>query len=282
MDNPNNTKIKKDLLMAVDAGNTNTEIGVFYLDEEKNYVPVDTFRLSTELRSTTDEIGVVIKSTFKMNGIKSKRIKAAIISSVVPHLNHAFIRMCRRYFDTNPLFISVDMPLGMEYRYSDPTEIGSDRIVNAAAVDAFYKGPAIIVDFGTATTICAISENHEYLGGVILPGIRISSEALVQKAAMLPKFELTPTQKVINITTVSNMQSGVYWGHISAIEGIVERMRTEMKAPGCKVIATGGFANFIATGTSIFNTVDNILTLKGLKLLYHRVAMQSPEIKNPL
>ena len=251
------------MLLVIDVGNTNIVLGIF-----KGKELLDHWRVSTNRLRTTDEYGVLIRNLFYLNGVDSDEIKAIIISSVVPPVMPTLERMCQRYFGLVPLVIGPGVKTGMDIKYDNPRE-GADRIVNAVGAYAKYGGPVIIIDFGTATTFCAVDKKGNYLGGSICPGIGISTDALVQRTAKLPRIEIRRTERVICRNTVESMQAGVYYGFVGQIDGIVSRMRKEL---GCnaKVVATGGLAVVIAPASNSIDVVEPMLTLEGLRIIYER------------
>ncbi len=257
------------MILTIDTGNTNISVGIFNYAEDDLKV-VKTFRLATRPFFTTDEIGTSLKSMLFHNGIKCSKIKGVVISSVVPKLNFSLNKMTEKYFDRTPLFVSIKLNLGIVYRYKNPYEIGADRLVNLVAVNELYKTPAIIVDFGTATTFCVLSRKSEYLGGVIVPGIKTSFEALMQKAAKLPKVELKKPKRVIGKTTKQGMQSGIYHSTMTTVEGIISYIKKETETNNYHIVGTGGFTRYLSSKNSLFDVVDPILTLKGLKIIYHK------------
>ena len=243
------------MLLVIDVGNTNMVLGV-YKDTEL----LDHWRISTDRQRTTDEYGVLIRELFYLNDFRADDINAIIISSVVPPVVPTLERMCQRYFGLSPLLIGPGVKTGMDIRYDNPREVGADRIVNAVAAYEKYGGPVIIVDFGTATTFCAVDAKGVYLGGSICPGIGISTEALVQRTAKLPRIELKRTDSVICRNTIESMQAGVFYGFVGQVEGIVSRMRRELDM-SARVVATGGLAVVIAPATKTIDVVEPMLTL---------------------
>lgn len=252
------------MLVVIDVGNTNIVLGV-YKDTEL----LDHWRISTDRQRTTDEYGVLIRELFYLNDLRADDINAIIISSVVPPVVPTLERMCQRYFGLSPLLIGPGVKTGMDIRYDNPREVGADRIVNAVAAYEKYGGPVIIVDFGTATTFCAVDAKGVYLGGSICPGIGISTEALVQRTAKLPRIELKRTDSVICRNTIESMQAGVFYGFVGQVEGIVSRMRRELDM-SARVVATGGLAVVIAPATKAIDVVEPMLTLEGLRIIYER------------
>ena len=252
------------MLLVIDVGNTNMVLGV-YKDTEL----LDHWRISTNRQRTTDEYGVLIRELFYLNDLRADDINAIIISSVVPPVVPTLERMCQRYFGLSPLLIGPGIKTGMDIRYDNPREVGADRIVNAVAAYEKYGGPVIIVDFGTATTFCAVDAKGVYLGGSICPGIGISTEALVQRTAKLPRIELKRTDSVICRNTIESMQAGVFYGFVGQVEGIVSRMRRELDM-SARVVATGGLAVVIAPATKAIDVVEPMLTLEGLRIIYER------------
>ena len=252
------------MFLVIDVGNTIMVLGV-YKDTEL----LDHWRISTDRQRTTDEYGVLIRELFYLNDLRADDINAIIISSVVPPVVPTLERMCQRYFGLSPLLIGPGVKTGMDIRYDNPREVGADRIVNAVAAYEKYGGPVIIVDFGTATTFCAVDAKGVYLGGSICPGIGISTEALVQRTAKLPRIELKRTDSVICRNTIESMQAGVFYGFVGQVEGIVSRMRRELDM-SARVVATGGLAVVIAPATKAIDVVEPMLTLEGLRIIYER------------
>ncbi len=253
------------MILVFDVGNTNIVLGIFKEDN----LAVD-WRIATDRRRTADDLGMLIKNLFDIEGMTFREIEAVVVSSVVPPMTPVLTAMCRRYLKQEPLLIEPGVKTGIPLRYENPREIGADRIVNAVAAYQRYGGkPLIVIDFGTATTFCAISASGEYLGGAIAPGIGISTEALFERASKLPRIELVKPQQVIGKNTVASMQSGIYYGFIGQVDGIVARMKEEL-GDGTVVVATGGLAELICEGTRSVDHVDPFLTLWGLKLIYER------------
>lgn len=252
------------MLLAIDIGNTNIVLGVFKGDKLLQH-----WRLSTSPYRTADEYGSLIKGLFSSSKIEAEGIDGVAVSCVVPPLLTVFEEVVRRYFNSVPLIVSTDIDTGLKIRYDNPKEIGADRIVNAVAAFHLYGGPVIIVDFGTATTFCSVTAEGEYLGGVIAPGVAISAEALFQRAAKLPKVELSRPKSIMGRDTVSAMQSGIIFGYASLVDGVIERMKNELGIEP-HVIATGGLAGLIAPETKSIKDIRPSLTLEGLRILYKR------------
>lgn len=252
------------MLLVIDLGNTNTVLGVY--DGQK--LAAD-WRLTTAPTRTVDEYGILCRELFAAAKLDMESIDAIAISSVVPPMNFTLHKMANNYFHIEPLFVTPASNSGMRILYDPPQDVGADRIVNAVAAFTRYGGPSVVVDFGTATTFDAIGKNGEYLGGVICPGVTVSSDALFQRAARLPRVDFKRTDTVIGTTTVSSIQAGFYWGYVGLVEGILHRMIEELGG-SARVIATGGLAGLIATGTELIERVDSDLTLEGLRLIYER------------
>jgi len=253
------------VLLAIDLGNTNTVFGVYEGDQLVMH-----WRLSTQKDRTVDEYGILLRNLFSLERIEAKRIRRVVIASVVPPLDPVLNEMASAYFAVKPMFVTHENA-GIPILYDDPREVGADRIVNAVAVLHKYGKPAIVVDFGTATTFDAITAAGEYRGGVIAPGIVISAEALYEHAAKLPRIEIQKPANVIGTSTITSMQSGLVYGYVALVDGIITRMKEELGSK-TRVIGTGGQAPFISQETRLIETVDPNLTLDGLQLLASRLS----------
>ncbi|NRG47181.1 type III pantothenate kinase [Bacillus sp. CRN 9] len=252
------------MIFVFDIGNTNMVLGVYEGDELKYH-----WRIETNRHKTEDEYGMIIKSLFEHEKLSFSDIDGIIISSVVPPIMFTLERMCEKYFHIKPLVVGPGIKTGLNIKYDNPKEVGADRIVNAIAGIHVYGSPLIIVDFGTATTYCYINEHKQYMGGAIAPGIGVSTEALYSRAAKLPRIEIARPEGIVGKNTVAAMQSGILFGYVGQVEGIVRRMKEESKKTPT-VIATGGLANLISKESNIIDVVDPFLTLKGLQLIYKR------------
>ncbi len=256
------------MILLVDVGNTNIVLGVH---DGENYIT--SWRISTDTMKTSDEYSVQIMQLFNMSSLSHKEIEGIIISSVVPDIMHSLENMIRKCFEIEPVIVGPGIKTGINIKYDNPKEVGADRIVNAVAAYEIYKKPIIIIDFGTATTFCAVTSDATYLGGCIVPGIKISSDALFEKAAKLPRVELEFPRKIICKNTVSSMQSGILYGYTGQVEYIVNKMKKEMMKDTKEeplVIATGGLAKLISTETDCIDKVNSELTLEGLRIIYYK------------
>ncbi len=253
------------MLLTIDIGNTNTALGVY--EGEKL---IAHWRMATANYRTSDEYGVLAREMFFAAGLDHQHIDAVIIASVVPPLNFTFKEMSKNYFAREAVFVDNTIDAGLPILYNPPGDVGADRIVDAVAAMHLYGKPCIVVDFGTATTFDAINSAGEYLGGVITPGITISSDALFQRAARLPRVEIKRPDRVIGDSTVGSIQSGLYYGYAGLVDGILRRMIAEL-GEGTHVVATGGLAPLISKASELIDNVDDTLTLEGLRLIYEKI-----------
>jgi type III pantothenate kinase len=253
-------------LLVIDVGNTNTVVGLFLGAKLSAQ-----WRLTTNREQTADEYGILVRNLFALDGIEPGEIAGVMIASVVPPLNAVLEEMTKKYFRVAPLFLGPGTRTGMAIHYENPQEVGADRIANSVAAVEKYGGPCVVVDFGTAITFDVISAKGEYLGGVIAPGIGIASEALFSRAARLPRVEIREPERVVGTNTVASMQSGLYYGAVGLVDGILDRLAAEL-GPKIKVIATGGQAPLVAHASKYKPPVDPSLTLDGLRIIYERNA----------
>lgn len=252
------------MLLAIDIGNTNIHLGL---------CQADTWRLSWRARTVTDkmpdEYAVLMRNFLASAHVDENAIEGVVIASVVPPLTVAWAELVTRYLNREPLIVRHNTPMGVKMVVDQPEQVGADRIVNAAAVVALYdKRPTIVVDFGTATTFDVISAEDEYLGGAIAPGMGVSHDALVSRAARLHKIDLQPPPNPIGKNTIHAMQSGIFWGYVGLIEGMVTRLKEALNAPEVRVIATGGLAPLFQSYTTVIDEIAPELTLDGLRVIY--------------
>lgn len=253
------------MLLVIDVGNTNIVFGIF--DQDKL---IDNWRISTNKNGTSDEYGMLFKQVLSCNHIKTEGIKDVIISSVVPSLLYTLPTTINRYFHIDPIVVDHDSHLGLTIKYDNPKEVGADRIVNAVAVKEKYGGPAIIIDIGTAITFCVIDAENNYQGGVIVPGISISSEALFARTAKLPRVEIVQPEAVVGKTTIQSIQAGLVYGYVGLVDSLIERIVEEMGVAmqDINIITTGGFSGLFVENSKYIKIIDRNLTLDGLKILY--------------
>src|SRR5450631_4572498 len=268
------------MLLVIDVGNTNTVLGVFERVAHRPGEDVSTegvryerlvanWRVGSHLTRTVDEYGVIFRNLFSMENLEVSAVHGIVISSVVPPLDSVLRQVCERYFNTKPLFIEPGVKTGMQVLYDNPAEVGADRIVNGVAAFEKYGGPCVIVDFGTATTFDAVSAKGEYLGGVITPGIGISADALFQRTARLPRVDIRKPPRVLATNTVNSLQSGLYYGYLGMIDGILERLIADL-GEDVTVVATGGLAPLMGGGSKYIREINDLLTLEGLRIIYER------------
>ena len=253
------------MILTMDIGNTNIKTALFQGMEQVHY-----WRISTNRNMSSDEYGILLMNLFSHNGISPTEVEGIMISSVVPQINFTIEHMCKTYFGMEPRIVGPGIKTGINIKYENPRELGSDRIANAVAAYELYGGPCITIDFGTATNFGVISARGEFLGGAICPGLKLAAEALTERTAKLPRFELTKPESVIGRNTVTNMQAGIVYGYIGQINYLVDRMKKELGAPEAKVIATGGLAVLVAGESNVIDVMDGLLTLKGLCLIYQK------------
>jgi type III pantothenate kinase len=252
------------MLLVIDVGNTNTVLGVFEGRELRAQ-----WRLTTDKSQTADEYGILTRNLFMLDSVQADQIKGIMTASVVPTLNPVLEEMAWKYFHLKPLFLTPGTRTGMAIHYDNPQEVGADRIANGVAAYEKYGGPCIVVDFGTAITFDAISEKGEYLGGAIAPGLGIAAEALFERAAKLPRVEIREPQGVLGSNTVASMQSGLFYGAVGLVDGILDRL-CQVLGKNTRVVATGGQAALVAGASKYKLPVEPSLTLEGLRIIYER------------
>lgn len=253
------------MLLAIDTGNSNISLGLFEGAELVKY-----WRLSTDKARTADEYGGQVRTLFELAEIDYKDLSGVVIVSVVPALNYALGKMSELYLGRLPLFVDHTTDTGLDILYQPPSDLGPDRLVDAVAAADKYGKPCIVVDFGTATNFEAVNEQDQYLGGVIAPGLTIMSDALQGRAARLPRVEIVRPPSAIGSSTTGAIQSGLFYGYVGLVDGILKRMREELG--GARIIATGGLAPLIAPASELIEVIDDALTLEGLRLIYERQA----------
>jgi type III pantothenate kinase len=251
------------MIFVLDVGNTNIKCGLFHKGCLEH-----SFRISTNVEATSDEYGIKLLSFFRNLKLTADQVNGMIISSVIPSINYTLEHMAAQYFDVKPLFVGPGIKTGINIKYDTPKDLGADRIVAAVAAFELFGGPCITIDFGTATSFGAISENCEFLGGALCPGIKIAAEALTENAAKLPRIELVLPEKVICRNPIGGMQAGILYGYVGQVEFIVNKMKEEMGE--AKVIATGGLAYIIAKKTNVIDEIVPTLTLIGLYKIYEK------------
>lgn len=250
------------MLLAIDAGNSDIKLAVFQGPHLRQ-----TWRLNRDKLRTTDEYGVQVRSLFDLAGLDAQKVEAVIISCVVPYLNYTLQWLAERYFKVTPVFVDHTMRTGLTILYDNPSELGSDRLVDAVAAVEKYGAPCIVIDFGTATTFNAVSSRREFLGGIIVPGVMTAADALVAHAAKLPRVQFERPRKVIGSSTIEALQSGMYFGTMAMVDGLIEMICEGMQGSP-KVIATGGLGPLVEHASTCIDELDETLTLDGLRILY--------------
>ncbi len=250
------------MILTLDIGNTNIKTALFEGMEMLKY-----WRISTNRTQTSDEYGMMLVNLFRYSGLEPGNVEGIIVSSVVPTVNFTIEHMCQTYFGMPPMMVAPGIKTGIHIKYDNPKELGSDRIANAVACWELYGGPCVFIDFGTATSFGVLSAQGEFLGGAIVPGLKVTADAIVDRTAKLPRFELIKPQSVIGKNTVANLQSGILYGHIGMVKYLIRRMKEEIGSD-CRVIATGGMALLVKDDAPEIDVLDGLLTLKGLNLIY--------------
>jgi len=272
------------MLLAIDVGNTNTVLGLYRLDGEKPELAAH-WRITTHRAQTVDEYGVFFVNLFEMHGMAPSQVTHIIIASVVPPVDSTLRQVCESYFHIEPMFVEPGIKTGMPMLIDNPTELGADRLADSIAAFERYGGPCIVVDFGTATKFEVISARGEYMGGAIAPGLGLSADALFNRAARLSRVDIKRPAKVIGTNTVGHLQSGLYFGYIGLVDGILERIIAELKQTEPKqtevgaqprIVATGGLARMIAEDSRYINEIDEWLTIEGLRILFERNRAAKP------
>jgi type III pantothenate kinase len=252
------------MLLVIDVGNSNTVIGVYQGERLLHH-----WRVWTDREKTSDEYGILLRNLYEASRFSPEDIKAIIVASVVPPLTPTIVDLCERYFGMTPMVVGPGIKTGISIKMDNPREVGADRIVNAVAAFAKHRKASIVVDFGTATTFDYVSAGGDYMGGVIAPGVNISAEALFRQASKLPRIEVAKPATVIGKNTVAAMQSGIFYGYVALVDGILARIRREIRISPF-VVATGGLAREIAPESTEIHEIDENLTLEGLRIIYER------------
>ena len=251
------------MLLVIDVGNTNTAIGVY-----NDRTLAGNWHISTNREHTSDETGMFLITLLKHAGIEPEVLTDVIMCSVVPPVMHSMTNAIKKYMNKNPILVEPGIKTGINIKYENPREVGTDKIVNAVGAIKLYGCPVIIVDFGTATTFCAVNSKRDYQGGVICPGIKISADALFEKASKLPRIEIIKPKHIIGRTTVASMQSGLVYGYVGQVDHVVSLMKQEMAEENIRVVATGGMAKLIASESGTIDEVNPLLALEGLLAVY--------------
>jgi type III pantothenate kinase len=265
------------MLLALDVGNTNTKLGLYRLDGQQPELTAH-WRLTTHRAQTVDEYGILFVNLFSTNGMTASQVTHIIISSVVPPLDSTLRQVCETYFHIDPLFVEPGIKTGMPILVDNPSEMGADRLADCVGAYERYGGPCIVVNFGTATKFEVISERGEYLGGAIAPGLGLSAEALFSRAAKLSRVDIKRPAKVIGTTTVGHLQTGLYYGYIGLVDGILDRIIAELGHKP-RIIASGGLASMIAADSRYIAEIDDMLSLDGLRILFERNRTVRPRIR---
>jgi type III pantothenate kinase len=252
------------MLLAIDIGNTSIHFGVFARNGLKGE-----WRITTTPHKTSDEYGLMIKEFLHTGQLNDKKIEGVVLCSVVPSLTPAFTEAATKYFHTKPLVVSHETPTGLKISYEPPRDVGADRVANAVAAHARYRESVVVVDFGTATTLDIVTQKGEYVGGIIIPGVLISAEALFARAAKLSEVEMTPPKTLVGRDTVGSLQSGIIFGYAAMVDGMVERIRQEIRGP-IRVVATGGLADRITPYCKTVEETRPFLTLEGLRIIFEK------------
>lgn len=253
------------MLLALDVGNTNITIGVFQRREI-----IESFRITTKLPRTSDEFGMIISDLLREKGLDKDNVKAVVVCSVVPNIMHSLVSGIIKYFNIHPIIVGPGVKTGINLGRMNPREVGADKIVNLVAGYHLYGGPALVIDYGTATTYDVVTENGTFLAGVIVPGIRTAANALVQGAARLPEIEIVTPDTILATNTVSSMQAGLFYSVIGEAKHIIQQMKEQTGFQDMKVIATGGLGKMVAKMVDEIDYYDKDLTLKGLQIIYEK------------
>jgi len=264
--------MSRNRLLVIDVGNTNTVLGLYHGDILEEH-----WRVATNPQTTTDELGILYRALFAANDIDPKVVGAAIVASVVPPIDHAVRRACHRYFGVDAVFVSPSSDIGIAIEYDNPQEVGADRLVNAVVAFQRHAKACIIIDFGTATTFDIVNSAGTWIGGVIAPGLGVSLDALIARAAKLPKVEIRKPDAIVGKNTISAIQAGTVYGYIGLVDGIIRRLIANYPDEDFEILATGGLANLIGQESEYINGVEPFLTLDGLRMIHERLALKRDE-----